>query len=247
LSSRVAVIVAGAGVGVRFGGPVKKTFANIDGRAVMLRTLELFANRDDVCQILLAVSVDDYDTIKAKFGANLGFMGVTLVKGGEKRWQTVRNAINEVRDDAELIAVHDAVRPCLTEEKITEVFEAANISGGAILAAPIDSTIKRVGKDDTIEATTDRRRLYLAQTPQVFKRQVLIDAYATMADEGGELTDDAQVVERAGGKVTIVRCDQSNIKITRPGDLRLASAILETLPKPKRPGPTGPWAGEKGW
>jgi len=247
LSSKVAVIVAAAGASKRFGGPVKKPFANIDGRPVVIRTLELFVNREDVCRILLAVGEEDYEMVKTKFGANLGFMGVKLVRGGAERWQTVRNALQNVGDDADLLAVHDAVRPCLTKAKITEVFEAAEKFQAAILAAPIGETIKRVGSDNTIEATVDRQGLYLAQTPQVFKRQTLIDAYEKLSETTDRPTDDAQVVERAGGTVAIVECDQSNIKITRQGDLKLAQAILKTLPKPKKTGPTGPWAAEKMW
>ena len=93
MASKVAVIVAAAGASTRFGGPVKKPFAQIDGRPVVLRALELFVNREDVCRIILAVSEEDYDMVKTKFGANLGFMGVTLVKGGAERWQTIRNAL----------------------------------------------------------------------------------------------------------------------------------------------------------
>jgi len=247
LSSKVAVIVAAAGASTRFGGKVKKPFAQIDGRSVVIRTLELFVNRDEVSEIVLAVGVDDHEMVRTKFGANLGFMGVKLVKGGTQRWQTVKNALAEVSEDVDLVAVHDAVRPCLTAEKITEVFEAAAETGAAILAVPVTGTVKRVDPDGTVEATVDRKGLYLAQTPQVFKRQWVVDAYEKITDTEVEVTDDAEVLERAGFKVTIVEGPENNIKITKKEDLKLAAAILATLPKPKREGPTGPWAGEKGW
>jgi len=247
MPSKVAVIVAAAGAGTRFGGPVKKTFAQIDGRPVMIRTLELFVNREDVCQIVLAVSEEDYDDVKTKYGANLGFMGVRLVKGGAERCQTVANALAAVDDQAELVAVHDAVRPCLTAEKITEVFEAAEKHGAAMLASPVNETIKRVDGEKVIQETVDRRGLYLAQTPQVFKRQVIVEAYAKLGGQKGHFTDDAQVVERIGVRTVVVENDLSNVKITRPSDLKLAEAILKAMPKPKKPGPAGPFEAEKMW
>lgn len=247
MAAKVAVIVAAAGASTRFGGKVKKPFAKIDGRAVMLRTLELFVNRDDVCQLLLAVGEDDYDMVQTKYGANLGFMGIKMVKGGPQRWQTVQNALAQVTAEADLVAVHDAVRPCLTAARITDVFSAAERSGAAILAAPIDETLKLVGNDGVIESTLDRRGRYVAQTPQVFKREWIVDAYARLTSTNADPTDDAQVLEEAGYKVTIVESDSSNLKITRQSDLKLADAIIKSLPRPKPKGPAGPWAAEQMW
>lgn len=239
--SKVAVIVPAAGNSTRFGGKVKKPFATIDGRAVFLRTLELFINRDDVCQTILAVSPDDYEFVKTKFGANLGFMSVKLVKGGAERYQTVQLALDAVDSGPDLIAIHDAVRPCLTAEKITEVFQAAEKHGAAILAAEVTGTLKRVGQGNMIEQTVERNRLFEAQTPQVFKTQIIRDAYKKLPASARNITDDAQVVELAGGKVAIVPADPSNLKITIQSDLKLAEAILNILPKPKPKGPSNPF------
>ncbi len=245
---KISVIIPAAGSSSRFGGNVKKPFAQIENRAVFLRTLELFINREDVIQTILAVSPDDYDTVKSKFGANLGFMAVTLVKGGKERWQTVKNALGEISEDAEYVAIHDAVRPCLTQEKITEIFNAAKQNGAAILASPLNDTLKKVKDGLIIEKTVDRKNLYCAQTPQVFKKDLIIDAYNKLSTESAsEITDDAQVAELAGYSVKIVESDATNIKITRQEDLKIAQAILKSLPKPKGKGPVGPWAGEKGW
>ncbi len=242
---RVSVIIPAAGASRRFGGKVKKIFAKLGGREIFLRTLELFINRDDVCEVIFAVSPDDYDEVKRKYGANLGFMGINLVKGGDERYKTVRNAIETVSDEATLIAIHDAVRPCITQDNISEVFQAAAEKGAAVLACPENETLKRIGEDKTIEATVDRSKLYKAQTPQVFEKNLIVDAYAKLSDNS--ITDDAQAVELAGGKVTIVESAATNIKITRVSDIKLAEAILKTLPKPKAKNPTGPWAGEAEW
>jgi 2-C-methyl-D-erythritol 4-phosphate cytidylyltransferase len=239
--SKVAVIVPAAGSSTRFGGKVKKPFALIGERAVFLRTLELFINRDDVCQTILAVSPDDYDMVKTKFGANLGFLSVKLVKGGSERYQTVRLALDAVDPDAQLIAIHDAVRPCLTSEKISEVFAAADKHGAALLASEQTATLKKVAPDGFVEKTVDRDRLFMAQTPQVFKTGIIKDAYAKLPDSAKNITDDAQVAELAGHKIFIVPNDQTNIKITVQSDLKLAQAILDILPKPKPKGPSNPF------
>jgi 2-C-methyl-D-erythritol 4-phosphate cytidylyltransferase len=239
--SKVAVIVPAAGNSSRFGGKVKKPFATIDGRAVFLRTLELFINRDDVCQTILAVSPDDYEFVKTKFGANLGFMSVKVVKGGAERYQTVQLALAAVDPEADLIAIHDSVRPCLTADKITEVFRAAEKNGAAILASEVTGTLKRVGKDNLIEQTVERNRLFEAQTPQVFKAQLIREAYTKLPPSARNITDDAQVAELAGHKVAVVLADATNLKITIQSDLKLAEAILNILPKPKAKGPTNPF------
>ncbi|HEY3242521.1 MAG TPA: 2-C-methyl-D-erythritol 4-phosphate cytidylyltransferase [Phycisphaerae bacterium] len=229
--ARVAVIIPAAGKSERFAGEEKKTFAKLDGRPIFLRSLELFINREDVCQTILVVSSSDLSTIKSQYGANLGFMGVQVVTGGEERYQSVAAALNTVREDADLVAIHDAVRPCVTPQMIDAVFAEAQRSGAAILAAPLTGTIKRVSAAKVVDATIDREGLYEAQTPQVFRRDLILAAYRKLP-EG--VTDDAQTVERQGQPVTVVLSDASNIKITTRADITLASAILKARP-PARP------------
>jgi len=241
MAKEYSVIIAAAGASSRFGGKVKKQFAALDGRAVFLRSIELFINRDDVLETLLAVSPDDYEFVKTKFGANLGFMGVRLVKGAAERYQTVQLALDAANSEAGFIAIHDAVRPCLTQDRITEVFQAAEKHGAALLAEEITGTLKRVGKDGTVEQTVDRNHLFAAQTPQVFRASLIREAYKKLPASARTVTDDAQVAELAGNKVFIIRSDATNLKITVPSDLKLAEAILNILPKPKPKGPLNPF------
>jgi 2-C-methyl-D-erythritol 4-phosphate cytidylyltransferase len=229
----VSVIVLAAGQSTRFGGKEKKPFANLDGRPIFIRCLELFINREDVAQTILVVSPQDAERIKEKYAANLGFMGVQLAEGGEERHHSVANALAKVKEDAALVAVHDGVRPCLTAETIDAVFAEARKSGAAILAYPIAGTIKRVSEAKVVDETLSRENLYEAQTPQVFKRDVLLKAYEGAAEVGEPITDDAQLVERLGHPVSVVPGDASNIKITARGDLALASAILKSRPSKK--------------
>lgn len=227
---KFAVIIPAAGKAERFGGGEKKTLAKLDGRPVFLRTVELFLRRDEVSQILLAVSQDDLETMKTQYGANLAFMGVKVVAGGARRCDSVAAALAEVGEEAEYVAVHDAVRPCVAPEQIDAVFAAAAKSGAAILASPLTGTIKRAGAGHLVEGTVPRANLWEAQTPQVFRKEVLKEAYGRLAPDDQDVTDDAQLLERAGQPVTIVPGDATNLKITTKGDLVLAAAILKSRP-----------------
>ncbi len=242
---KVAVIVVAAGRGERFGGTEKKTFAKIDGRPMFLRTIEHFLNRDDVCQTILAIAPEDVDHLKEKYGANLGFMGVKLAVGGAERADSVANGLEVVREDADFVAIHDAARPCVSADMIDAVFAEASKTGAAILAAPLQGTIKRVSGARVIEETVERAGLWEAQTPQVFKRSVILDAYARRGDFDGIPTDDAQLVEATGHPVAIVPSDFTNLKITTRPDINLANAILKSRPQvikgPLRPFEEAQW------
>ncbi len=254
MSAKVGVIICAAGPGSRFGGKRKKQFVDVAGRAVFLRSIELFSSRDDVKQILLAIPAEDQELVNIKWGANLKFFNVKTYIGGAERFDTVSKALELVRDDIELIAVHDAVRCCVTAELINEVIAATAKTGAAIPACPISATVKEV-KDKTIIKTLDRTNLYEAQTPQVFEKALLKRAYANLsilrskatAEDGKNLkerkiSDDSQLVEALGVvKVAIVEAGSSNIKITRQSDVAIAEAILKSRPQPKPQGPIGPY------
>jgi len=228
--AKFCVIVPAAGKAERFGGEEKKTFTKLDGRPIFIRSLEQFVNREDVCQTILAVAREDVIQMKSTYGVNLGFMRVTLVEGGARRRDTVAAALKAVSDQADYIAVHDAVRPCVTSEQVDAVFAEAQKSGAAILAAPLSGTIKRVGQTRIIEETISRTGLFEAQTPQVFRKNFLLEAYARCEGTDDEITDDSQVVERAGHSVSVVVSDMMNLKITTRADMLLAGAILKVRP-----------------
>ncbi|MFN0135933.1 MAG: 2-C-methyl-D-erythritol 4-phosphate cytidylyltransferase [Phycisphaerae bacterium] len=235
--AKFAVIIPAAGAGKRFGGDVKKPFVQIDGRPIFIRSIELFISRPDVCQTILAVSPDDYDVVREKYAANLMFMDIKLIKGGNERFESVKLALDAVVEDAEFVCVHDAVRPCVLESWIDAVFEAATKDGAAILGAPLTGTVKRLHKE-MIRETVPREALWEAQTPQVFAKQLLRDAYAAMPADFRP-TDDAQVLERFNHGVRVVAADRRNIKITTAGDLALASAILKDISRKPKGGPLG--------
>jgi len=242
MGKNIAAIICAAGPASRFGGKRKKQFVDVAGRAIFLRSVELFSSRDDVKQILLAISPEDEELVSVKWGANLKFFNVKIYFGGAERFETVSKALELIKDNINLIAVHDAVRCCVTGKLIDEVITTAGKNGAAIPACPVSATVKEV-KDKTIIKTVDRTRLYEAQTPQVFNASLLKKAYENLKNiDKSKISDDSQLVEALGQKVTIVEADSSNIKITRQSDIAIAEAILKSRPKPKPEGYIGPYA-----
>jgi 2-C-methyl-D-erythritol 4-phosphate cytidylyltransferase len=245
--AKFAVILPAAGQSSRFKDKEKKPFAVLDGRAVWLRCAELFVTRDDVLQTIIVISKADQETFRRRYAANMAFMNVQIADGGSERCESVASALALVKPEAEFVAIHDAVRPCLTEEMINAVFAGAARTGAALLAVPVTDTLKRVNAQQEVQETVARQGLWLAQTPQVFRRDWLIEAYANRAKVGKDITDDTQVVEAAGHKVHVVEGSSTNVKITTKGDLFLAEAVLKSRPKPKPSGPIHPFAEEEMW
>jgi 2-C-methyl-D-erythritol 4-phosphate cytidylyltransferase len=243
---KFAVILPAAGSSTRFGDPKqKKIYAELDGRAVWLRAVEPFVNRDDVAQIILAIAAEDRELFERRYRANVAFMNIKVIEGGAHRSDTVARALEAVDETCEYVAVHDAARPCISGSLIEAVFQAAREHGAALLAAPVSETIKRAA-DGCFECeTVAREGLYLAQTPQAFKRRLLCAAYAQRARVAGEITDDCQLVEALGHRCAIVMSSALNIKITTPLDLKLAAAILPMLEKPRRETPAHPFEDER--
>ncbi|MCE9632339.1 MAG: 2-C-methyl-D-erythritol 4-phosphate cytidylyltransferase [Planctomycetia bacterium] len=243
---RFGVILAAAGQSSRFqDANYKKPFAPLAGRPVWLHSAEKFIDRDDVKQVVVVVSPEDRQSFVEKFGASLAFMGITLAEGGTQRADSVRHGLEKLNDDIDMVAIHDAARPCLATAWIDRVFAAGVRTGAAILAIPVVGTLKRVAADHTITETVDRTGLWEAQTPQVFARDLLTRAFASHRE--GQATDEASVVEALGHPVTVVQGSPINLKITCREDLKLAEQALKALPAPKLGGPAHPFADGDLW
>lgn len=245
--SKFAVILPAAGKSSRFRDKEKKPFTNLDGRAIWLRSAELFVTRPDVVQCIIVIGRDDEELFRRRYQANLAFMNVQIAIGGRERFESVANALNLIKEDVDLVAIHDAVRPCLTEAQVTSVFNKAQETGAAILGAPVADTLKHVDDQRKVQGTMSRKGLWQAQTPQVFRRDWLVEAYGRRGELGNDITDDAQLVEAAGHAVHVVESAATNIKITTRADLTLAEAILKALPKPKPATAAHPFAEEEMW
>jgi 2-C-methyl-D-erythritol 4-phosphate cytidylyltransferase len=217
---KIAVIIAAGGSGKRMGHP--KQFLPLAGKAVVEWTIEVFRKIKAVGQIVLAVSEDDLERAKN--------LGVTVVAGGEERGNSVKNGLKAISPDCDLVIIHDGARPLITPDIIEKAISEAKEHGAAVVGVPVKDTIKRVGDDLMIKETVDRQALWQAQTPQVFKYEIITRAYAKKRSA----TDDAKLVEDLGIKVKIVMGSYENIKITTPEDLIVAEAILRSrnvLPK----------------
>ena len=238
--ARFAVILPAAGNSSRFHDKhYKKPYAPLADRAVWLHTVDRFVGRRDVAQTIVVIHPEDREMFQTKFGANLAILGVDVVDGGRHRWESVENALAVVRDDVDFIAVHDAVRPCIADEWVDRLFAAAEESGAAIFAIPVTATLKRSADGQAIAETVSREGLWEAQTPQVFRRQLLIDAFQQRT--GDDATDEAQLVEKTGHPITLVKGSRLNLKITTREDLKIAAATLKLLPKPQVGGSGNPF------
>lgn len=241
--AKFAVILPAAGSSTRFQQQNrKKVFVELKGRPVWVRSVEYFVNRDDVVQTIVTIAPDDLEWFREKFRPNLAFLNVEIVAGGKERADSVQNALAKVRDDVDFVAVHDAARPLLTKDWVNQVFAAAEQHGAAMLAIPITSTIKRVDANQRIQQTVDRTNLWAAQTPQVFRKELLRDAFQKRGSLNA--TDEAQLVEQSGHPVQVVPGSPLNLKITTPDDFRMAEALLDVLPKEKGLGSLHPFADE---
>ena len=240
------VILAAAGQSSRFkDANYKKPFAPLAGRPVWLHSAEKFVDRPDVKQVVVVVAPEDRAAFVEKFGANLAFMGITLAEGGAHRAESVRRGLEKLDASIDMVAVHDAARPCIAQVWIDRVFEAGVRTGAAILAIPVAGTLKRVGPGDVITETVDRTGLWEAQTPQVFARDLLTRALAATAAD--RPTDESRAVEALGHSVTVVPGSPINLKITSREDLKFAEHALKALPTPRLGGPAHPFAGDDVW
>jgi 2-C-methyl-D-erythritol 4-phosphate cytidylyltransferase len=244
--SKFAVILPAAGRSSRFrDSGYKKPFAPLANKAMWLHSAERFLGRDDVVQTILVIAAADRPDFMLKYSANVAILGIEVIDGGAERADSVEAALARVKPQADFVCIHDAARPCLCDAWIDTIFAAAEKSDAAIFAIPVAGTLKRVGADHKIVETVSRENLWEAQTPQVFRRQLLMDAYAKRA--GFVATDDAQLVERLGHPVTVVPGSPINMKIATKEDQRLAEQALRALPKPKLPGAMNPFADDDKW
>lgn len=227
-----AVILAAAGKSTRFGDLFyKKVYAPLAGRPVWVYSAEFFSNRADVKQIILVIDAEDREMFSEKYAGVAAMLSVEVAFGGARRSDSVMRGLEKVRNDIDFVAVHDAARPCLATKWVDALFAKAEQTGAAILGEPITSTVKKSDDKARITETIPRERLWLAQTPQVFRKDWLTDGYAKLHHL--DVTDDAQLMEQAGHSVTLVSSSPMNLKITTKEDLKLAEQLLKALPKAK--------------
>lgn len=221
--SRAAVIVAAGGAGRRMGG-VRKQYLELAGVPVLARALRPFLEHPAVEWAVVALPAEDAADPPAWLtGLD---RRVIVVAGGVERTHSVRNALEAVPPEADVVLVHDAARPLVTLDIVERTLAAASRGLSAVAGVPPVDTIKVVDRDGLVRGTPERGGLRSAQTPQAFPRAVLVEAHRRAAAEGLTATDDAALVERYGGDVVVVEGSPENLKVTGLLDLRLAEAIL---------------------
>ncbi len=228
-----AVIVS-AGKGHRFMEGKKKQFHFLGEKPILAHTLDKFETCPLIRSVLLVVGKEDMDTCLKEVIEKYKFQKVSqIVPGGKQRQESVKNGIDALSKDADIVAIHDGVRPFVTRSMIEDSIHAAVRYGAVVLAMPVKDTIKMASPDGTILKTLDRESLWQIQTPQTFQVHVIKEAYYRAAEEAFVGTDDASLVERLGTKVHILPGSYTNIKITTPEDLLLANFYLkmDTLTK----------------
>jgi 2-C-methyl-D-erythritol 4-phosphate cytidylyltransferase len=224
----VAIVVA-AGKGTRLGGNRPKQFLELGGIPVIIHTLRQFERCREIDRLVVVLPAEEtagFQSVAQRFGLQ---KLSRVISGGATRAQSVQRGLAVV-GEAELVAVHDGVRPFVAPEEIDRVVSAARAGGAAILVAPVADTIKEI-KDDRVVCTLTRSQLRRALTPQCFHVDILKRAYDQLAEveaEGIEVTDDSLLVERLGVEVVAVEGSARNIKITREEDLVLGEAILRS-------------------
>lgn len=222
-------LIPAAGSGSRIGGSRAKQFLELAGVPIIIHTLRRFEECELIHQIVVilpAENVSGFLDIASKYGLR---KIVRVVAGGNERQESVAKGLQSINSPkAEIVIVHDGVRPFVTVAQIIESIEKAKEFGAAIVALPVTDTVKQVA-DGMIERTLDRRQIYLAQTPQAFKIDLLREAHRKAADANLLATDEAALVERLGAQVAIVEGSAQNIKITRRSDLALAEMILKEI------------------
>jgi 2-C-methyl-D-erythritol 4-phosphate cytidylyltransferase len=224
---RAIALVPAAGRGLRMGTSTPKQFLMLGGLPVLVHALRVLEAAASISEIILAVPESDRDYCQREIVSRHRLTKITrVVPGGAQRQDSVRLALEAMPEAAEIALVHDAVRPFLTVDLVNRVIASAAKEGAAIVAIPMRDTVKQVDDGGFIQNTVDRRHLWLAQTPQAFRRGLLQEAHRKAALEGFRGTDDAQLIEWLGYRVAIVEGNSENIKMTRPEDLAIGEAIL---------------------
>jgi len=230
---KVTVILPAAGLGTRMGravpekaGTSRKQFMLLEGSPILLHTIRKFASTLAVTEIVVALRAEDIEWVRELLAAEKFGKPVRLVEGGDSRQESVEHALATLDGTTELVAVHDAVRPFIEHSVLDKVFAEAEENGAAIVGiVPVD-TVKQVHRNK-IRQTIPRERLILAQTPQVFRFDLLKSAFAKAREDSFAGTDESSLVERLDQvEVSVVPGSDRNLKITKPSDMDLARLFL---------------------
>lgn len=225
--NEVAAIIVAGGSGKRMGMNIKKQFIEMDGKEILAHTIEAFNRCEIIDEIIVVVGEEDRERVQEDIVNRYGYHKVTrIVEGGKERQDSVYNGLMAVKDEVEYVMIHDGARPFISEAIIEKALKATKQKQATVVAVPVKDTIKVIDKAHKVEDTPNRSALWSVQTPQSFKKELLIKAYTSAKERKLSVTDDSMVVEAYGSEVYIVEGEYNNIKITTVEDLVLGQAIL---------------------
>ena len=227
----VTAVFPAAGASRRMGGDTNKNFLKLMGEPILIRTLKTFSKVERVNFLIVVVSAHEIETVEQLLSATPELKPWRVTVGGSERQYSIANGLKLLPDDAQIVLVHDAARPLVTVQTIDNVIDAAELFGGAIAAVPAKDTIKVVDADNFVRYTPPRKDLAVVQTPQGFRREILLRAYEKAADENFLGTDDSSLVERLGVRIKIIDGGYHNIKVTTPEDIHVAETFLRSETK----------------
>ena len=223
----VAIIPAG-GTGRRMQGRTAKQYLHLNGLPILARTLDKFQRSEIIDAIFLVIPAADMEDVHAAIVERHGFTKVAKIfPGGRERQDSVWRGVSAVDQDVDIVLIHDAVRPFISETLIRESITQADRRGAVVVAVPARDTVKICAEAERVSCTPQRHQVWLAQTPQTFRREIIKRAYEAAYRDGFYGTDDASLAERIGIDVTIIAGSYDNIKITTPDDLVMAEHLLQ--------------------
>ena len=227
LNCKFAVVIAAGGTGSRFGGDVPKQFVELLGFPVIAHTIKRFENCDLISEIVI-VTHRDYVVYCNDLSNELGFKKITtVIEGGKSRQESVFKGIKQLSDDVTHVLVHDAARPNISEKIIEDVCENVREYEACAVGVRVVDTIKISEDGEFITATADRSKLWQIQTPQAFKKNIILKCHKSAAFEGFEATDDCMLAEKYGFKIKLIEGSLANIKITDSSDLAVMEGIIK--------------------
>ncbi len=227
MNSKISVLIPAAGQGKRMESSVKKPYLMLAEKPILSHTIDRFEQNTVIDEIYVIVDEADFITCHKNILKPFGYRKVQeLVPGGETRQVSVFNGLGKLSDDVDFVIIHDGVRPFINDKIIFECLEATAEWGAAVSAVPVKETIKIANEECFIVDTPKRDRLWRVQTPQVFRRSLLVEAHKKAVQDGIDAPDDAVLVEKLGFPVKLVMGSYKNVKLTTPEDLRIAETLL---------------------
>lgn len=223
----VSALIAASGQGQRMGGETKKQYLMLDGIPILARSVELFARHQAVSRIVVIVPPGEEGVARNIVKPFCSLEKTTFIEGGKRRQDSVYQGLQIISPETEMVCIHDGVRPLADPDLFESVLKAAQRWGAAIPVIPVTDTLKEISVSGMISRTVFRETVRSAQTPQVFRRDLIVEAYRKAQILGVEATDDAYLLELLGEKIFAVAGSAANIKITHPLDLLFAEALLK--------------------